>query len=183
MGKEAEKDKLPKLEIRGFDPNANILRVEIENTGGSVARNCYGKITIEHADDDVVYGHTPAFITPKFLDRVEGMSLCWAVSEKETRNIPRGGKEMLMIARVESYPPPPSFNIPSDNGFGINLPVPSVTDLGSQWVEKKSRVFLKPKNYTGTLTVGSEDLLPVKKKFKLVYDDKTNTADLVLLPA
>ena len=54
MDKEAEMDRQPKLEILYPERHGNIIRIAVRNAGGSVAKGCYGKIKIEHTEEEVL---------------------------------------------------------------------------------------------------------------------------------
>ena len=157
--------------------HAGRIRVAIANTGGSVAKDCYGRITLDCTPQDVLLGamySIPTFVTAEEYTQIDRTSLCWSFAGNPHRmNMPVGGvPEMLDIAclqvwspdRTTNLVPTPEifFNIPSEQGWG---------QFEDQWnkVERKSRVVLRPRTYTGTLLIGGEDIQPITRTFVLGY--------------
>jgi hypothetical protein len=180
MEREAERARKPHLEITGVDMHENTIRVRVINTGGSVAKGSYGRITIEHTKEDVIsYPVHPAFITPDSYAKVDGGNLCWAFSKNPAQiNIAIGAvPELLQIARLEAIPnyapggirleDEVFFKIPSEEGWG-HIRVDPYRPLAFG-ISSRSRVLLKARTYTGMLIVGAEDLPPIAREIVLVY--------------
>ena len=190
-GKEAAEAERPRLIIDGVNTQADIIRVSVTNIGGSVAKDAYGKITIEIRPEDVIDGRDlipplVAFTTPKDYGEIRGSNLSWRFSKNPAKiNIARGISEMLMVVKLErnkvGIPRQDILNIPSEEGFSD---AESIEGIAVGDVFAKSRVILKARTYTGTLTIGADDVAPSKettKAFKLVYSDINRILELVLM--
>lgn len=178
-GREAERERQPRLEIGHVDTHAGAIRVQVKNTGGSVARGCYGRIAIDQEKDDVVnpdhYGRQ-TFVTPTAYTQVRG-SVSWVYAGTPAlaqMKIPVGQFMLLEIARLEhlrvddvqmetwlrksGMPVEPivAFNIPSEQGWGGD--------------NTKSRALLRARTYKGVLIVGSDNTSPIGKEIVLMYD-------------
>ena len=191
---EIERANKPHLEIIGVKLQDGGIGVQVINTGGSVAKACYGKITIEHTKDDVVspsrFGVSDsvlAFITPDNYAQVENAPLCWMKSKyPEELNIPMGSVPAILqvacLQQVQYNEKPQSnfyplsvFHIPSEEGWGDDRWL-SVTTHGRQFAERHSRAFLRARTYNGILSVGAQDMPPIVRQFVLGYIEATKQA-------
>jgi len=185
-GKEDERAKQPRLRIDGVDSHSGRIRVAVVNSGGSIARGCYGKITIEHTREDVIDGtdfgiHTR--ITPTEFMQVDRSDVCWARGGNPARiAIPRGENvpEMLEVAWLRELAFAGPFIPAHPTGSVLAFYIPSEGSEGAGGAWYIGRVLLKPKTYNGELFVGTNDLEPITKKFALVYNERDRTAYLEL---
>jgi hypothetical protein len=188
MGKQAEREKQPRLSIGHPSPHANYIRVKVKNSGGSAARGCYGKITIDHEKDDLVRlggDSEKAFVTCDAYSQVRETNVCWAhaglPSNPDRITIPVDQSEVLEIARYEMLPvlcPVEGRPGVFARGKEMIFEVPSEQGWSGSKLGAKSRVFLRAKTYTGELIVGSEDTGPLSAKIVLMYDSTKEQAYL-----
>lgn len=155
--------------------HGKIVRVEVKNTGGSVAKGAYGKITVDHEPTDVLSAGVPTFITPESegMRKIEREYVSWAVTPEARKiDLPVGGEpEMLMIVKLEHKDMPANepnqsrrvayFEIPSESGFH-----------NPSNVESKSRATLAVRRYEGSIVVGADEVAPIQRDFVLLEQDE-----------
>lgn len=148
------------------------MRVEILNSGGSIATGSYGRITLQTmSKEDVLSEQEDAFITKAFYRKVEGMNIAWANNRHETKGIPTKQSEMLLIARLETKQVlDPSKNYVTEVLPTINLS--SGTGFERKSENEKPRVLLNTnKKYTGMLEVGAANVAPISTTFELFVQE------------
>jgi hypothetical protein len=181
---DAKRAEKPQLEIGGVDQHAGKIRIAVLNSGGSVAKGCYGKITINHTEEDVIdginYGHC-AYITPQNFTQVDRGDVCWARGGNPARiDVPVGRvPEMLEVAELKSLRlvagRSPTNEAPAEIKAFV-IPSEGQEGVVGGWINP--RVVLRPKNYTGTIFVGADNLEPIVREFVLIYVERDSTAHL-----
>ncbi len=173
----------PKLEIAEVDAHGRRIRLKIRNNGRSVARRCYGRVTIGHTKQDVLppsqfSKHAIILPTDEDYKQVEDMNVCWSVGDNpQYWDIPKGMVETLEVAQLGWQGQPPQrffFEIPSEGGYSEEPQPIGRGGFGVTGRYRKSRVLLQPKEYDVTVKVGAEDVDAIEKRFVLGYDSQSS---------
>jgi len=139
-------------------PETNDLttRVRVSNRWVQTVEDAVGYISLDFdPKTDVLEG--PAFIGPTHRIKLREDRLCWALTVPGDPNPFRtsifpGEKQALDLVRVHTD----RIEIPSEQGWA------------DQNTDKKSRVFLTKKRYTGSLHIVAKNTL--RRQFSLVID-------------
>ena len=181
---EVDRARQPHLEILGVQSQEGRIRISIINSGGSVAKGCYGRITIDCKREDVLdpllHGIS-AFITPQEYAPIEGANVCWAFAGNPySKNISVGSvPEALDVVWLQEQtvgnrvllgnPSPNTISIEPSRLAPNFFHIPSEAGWGVPNSRRMSRVLLRPRTYTGKLLVGGEDVKPIVRAFVLGY--------------
>ncbi len=154
--------KRPKLEI--FKPEINPFSIEvaIKNNGNSSAVNCYVRITLHKADEDVISAPRNAYITkenPK--SKIFEDYVTWGISPNPVRiNIPPHLSDRANIGEVVT-----------DSSKG------QILRIASENTYKPPRVHLVvsiDKHYSGQFIFGADNCRPKMKNFRISFYENDN---------
>ena len=173
----------PRLEIGQVEAHGRRIRLRIENRGRSVARRCYGRVTMEHTMQDVLVPsqfskHALVLPVDEDYKQVEDVNICWSVGDNpQYWDIPKGVVEALEVAQLGWQGQPPQrffFEIPSEDGYSEEPQPIGRGGFGVTGRYRKSRVLLQAKDYNITVKVGAEDEDATEKRFVLRFDSQSN---------
>ena len=158
----------PRLEVSVSNKDHNMVLTEVRNSGRSMARNCYIRISIVKEKKDVSPGFIEdSLVTQRILitkynaeTKIDKDYLVWgAMPNKVFRDIPRGMADIAIIGRPFYGDFKNGVEIPSESAF------------------YPSRVVLKPHlDYDITIYYGSENVPPSAENFVLntkIYEGET----------
>ncbi len=175
---EAEQAKAPQLDFLGSIRVGNSIRVVVKNNGGSVAQDCYGKITLANIE----FAFMPsglAKVNQNSGGTIDNSPICWNFANYSSEvNIKRGENKPLEVFRMDkdnsgnAY-----FEIPSEEGYARSRSLPEILPSGANIeITNHSLAYINAKTYKGKLIVGANDTNPIEKNIEigLTSDNQPN---------